>query len=259
MIKKSFIIILFSSFILQGFSQNWSRYKYEFHYGVGLTNLMADIGAPTPSAPPITQYVWVNFWNTVGFTANAGLTYHLSNRHYVRGTLYMGQLFAKDPAGDVSYWDRGIKASSFFTEISGQYEFMIWQEKKKSTVYRKLGESSFKNFSLPTYLFIGLGGTFNVGKFSKVSADGKYLLNETYTNFSPVIPFGIGFKYKINRLTYVNLEAAWHFTFNDGIDNAKGKENNAYGEWYDQYQTITFNVVHKLRQNQNGSPKFRRR
>ncbi len=253
MTKRILYIIIFILFTVQGHSQAWSRYKYEFYYGAGLTNFMGDVCAPTNS----DKLIWINFFNTIGITGNAGLRYKFADRQYVRGSLFLGQLYGEDPANDPKYWYRGISFNSFFTEISVKYEFMIWKEKKRVTVYRKLGESAFKNFSMPTYLFIGAGGIFNVGKFS--NKRGLNLSEVSYTNFAPVIPFGIGFKYKINKLTYINLEAEWHFTITDGIDNAIGTPENSYGEWYDQYQSITFNIVHKLRQNQNGTPKFRRR
>ena len=68
---------------------------------------MADIGAPNPlMAPPITEYVWVNFWNTIGFTGNVGLRYNIKDRQYVRASLFLGQLYAKDPVEDPKYWDK---------------------------------------------------------------------------------------------------------------------------------------------------------
>lgn len=257
MIKKLLYILIFILFYSQGFSQSWSRYKYEFYYGIGATNLMGDVGAPNPEfASPIKSYVWVNFWNTIGFTTNAGLRYHYKDRQYFRANIFLGQLYTQDPVGDIEYWNMGRKANSFFTEIAVKYEYMIFKESKRSTVYKKLGESGLKNFTLPTYLFIGIGGTFNIGTFTQRTDDGKSVTQENFTNIAPTIPFGIGFKYRINKLTYINLEAEWHFTMSDGIDNVVGV---GFGEWYDQYQTITFNIVHKLRQNQNGTPKFRRR
>lgn len=260
MSKKVLYTIIFLLFTTLGFSQSWSRYKYEFYYGIGATNFMGDVSAPNPAyASPITNFVWVNFWNTVGFTSNTGLRYKYSRRQYFRANLFLGQLYAQDPKGDEKYWDRGVGFNSFYTEVAAKYEFVIWQEKKRSTVYRQLRESKFKNINIPTYLFIGVGGMFNVGKFSQISSDGRQVTHENFTNFAPVIPVGIGFKYGINKLTYINLEAEWHFTLSDGIDNAKGKDSPMYGEWFDQYQTITVNIVHKLRQSRSGGPKFRRR
>ena len=46
MIKKLLYIFIFILFSSQGFSQNWSRYKYEFYYGIGATNFMGVVAAP---------------------------------------------------------------------------------------------------------------------------------------------------------------------------------------------------------------------
>jgi len=255
MIKKATYILLLLLLPIFVSAQRWSRYKYEGYYGIGLTNFTGDVSAPVNTS----KFVWVNFFNTIGFAANAGLRYNFADRQYVRGNIFLGQLYAEDPIGNPNYWYRGIKFSSFFTEIAAKYEFMIWKEKKKSTVYRMLGETGFKNFSMPTYLFVGFGATFNAGNFSRIVDEGTSTEKEGYVNFCPTIPFGIGFKYRLGKLTYINLEAEWHFTITDGIDNAKGKDSPMYGEWFDQYQTITFNIIHKLRQNRNGMPKFRRK
>lgn len=257
MTKRVLNIIIFILLSSQGFSQGWSYYKYEFYYGIGATNFMGDVGAPNLEyASPINNYVWVNFWNTIGFTTNAGLRYHHKDRQYFRANIFLGQLYADDPTEDIKYWDMGRSFNTFFTEIAVKYEFMICEEKRKTSVYRKLGETFLKNINIPTYLFIGAGATFNVGKYSKIVNEGKNVDKETFANIAPVIPFGFGFKYKINKLTYINLEAEWHFTISDGVDNVVG---DGFGEWVDQYQTITFNIIHKLRKNQNGYPKFKRR
>ena len=131
---------------------------------------------------PITSLVWVNFWETIGFTTNAGLRYHYKDRQYFRANLFLGQLYAKDPVGDPKYWDMGRKFNSFYTELAVKYEFMVWKEKKKSTVYRKLGETGLKNISIPTYLFIGAGVNFNVGKYSERVNEGKDVEEEIFTN-----------------------------------------------------------------------------
>jgi len=216
---------------------------------------MGDVCSPTNP----NQQIWVNFFNTIGFTGNVGLRYNIKNRHYVSGALFLGQLYAEDPINNYKYWYRGLRMSTLFTEASARYEFIIMEEKKRTTVYRQLGQSPLKNLSLPTYLFVGAGATFNAGNSTRITKDGKQVITENFRNFTPVIPFGIGVKYRINKLTYINLEAAWRVALSDGLDNAIGTDSNIYGKWIDQYQTITINFIHKLRQNQNGTPKFRSR
>ena len=241
------------------FSQTWSRYKYEFYYGIGATNFNGDVAAPNPDYVSfITSAVWINFWNTIGFTANTGLRYQYSDRQYFRASIFLGQLRARDPQGNEKYWDRNIRFNSVFFELDAKYEFMIWKESRSFHGGRKKSFSRWiKDFNMPTYLFIGVGGALNVGTFKSPINNGEAIGTDAFVNIAPVIPIGIGFKYKLDRLTYVNLEAEWHFSLSDGIDGVKGAPDNRYGEWYDQYQTITVNLVHKLRQGRNGLPKFK--
>ncbi len=245
------ILILF--FSLQSYGQRWNQRKYEFYYGIGLVNFMGDIGAPTDDS----KLVWMNFFNTIGYTANAGIKYNLHDRNYVRGSLFLGQLYAEDVADNPKFYYRGYKMSSFFTELSVQYEFLVVKEKKRSTVYRQLGESRLKNFSVPTYLFIGLGTTFNVGSLKQAQA--QITTSESFTNLAAVVPLGVGIKLRASKNTYINLEAGIRIAFSDGLDGAIGTPDNHFGEYWDQYQTLTINVIHKLRSNKKGLPKFKKR
>lgn len=256
MIKKlTYTTILLLIMFPQAHSQAWSRYKYEGFYGIGATNFMGDIPGPT-AEHPLGQFLWVHMFNSIGVAGNVGLRYNFKEKQYLTGTLLMGTLYGKDPAEDPKYWDRGKEFRTFFTEIVGRYEYQIIKEKRKSTVYRKLGESRLKNLSVPSYIFIGAGATVSVGKFNEIR--GSVVNSENYFNVAPVLPFGFGVKYKINRLTYINVEACWRTAIGDKLDNASGKEKSSYGDWMDQYQTITINIIHKLRQNQNGMPKLKR-
>jgi hypothetical protein len=245
--KLKHLIILFLTCSLSAniFAQGFSLYKYEFYYGIGGSNLMADVCAPKNT----NQLVWVKFFNTVGFMGDVGLRYNFADRQYANVNLSLGQLYAKDLTEDPDYWDAGRKINTFFTEITGRYEYVIVKEKKKKTVYRMLGESFLKNINVPTYLFIGAGGMFNIGNFAKTDPSGENVQNELYSNFSFVIPYGIGFKTRLSNTSQLNLEVGLRFAFSDNIDNVKNG-------WYDQYQFITFNYVKKLRANKNGLPKF---
>lgn len=241
------ITIAFSSSLS---AQKWSQRKYEFYYGAGLVNFMGDIGA-VPD-----QRIWVQFWETVSPTGNVGLRYNYNERHYFTGTMFLGQMFATDHAK--GYQTRQHTFNSFFTELSVKYEFMIWQEKRKRAVYRKLGESQLKNISIPTYLFTGIGGIMNVGTTTRPKVD--HIATEPYFNVAPTLQFGLGFKYKVGKFNYINLEASYRLALSDKLDGSSGKDHPGhYGEWFDEYQTITVNYIHKLKANRNGWPKFKKR
>lgn len=256
--KNIFILLFFTFVVTQVHSQAWSRYKYEGFYGAGPTNFMGDVPAATPEYT-LGQYVVVNFFNTIGYAGNVGLRYNYDKNQYVTGNIFIGSMYGKDPVENPNYYDRGLEFRSFFTEITARYEVMIIKEKRKTTVYKMLGEKKLKNLSIPTYLFIGTGAIVSVGSFNEIVDDGARVKEEKYVNIAPTIPMGIGFKYKVNRLTYINLEISTRAALGDKLDYASGKEFGKFGKYIDQYQSITFNIVHKLRQSRSGMPKFSKR
>lgn len=246
-------IITFILIYQASFSQTWSTRRYEFYCGIGLSNFMGDIAAPTNSS----KYFWVNFYNTIGITANTGLKYMISDRSYIRGSMFLGQLYAEDVVGNTNFYYRGYKINTFFTELAFKYEFHIIKEKERKTVYKQLGQTKLKNFNVPTYIFIGAGGLLNTGKFSQAS--GLELFTDNYTNLAFVIPIGLGVKFRLNHKNYANIEFGTRLSLSDGIDNAKGKDNKQFGTYPDQYQFITINYIHKLKSNEKGWPRFKKR
>jgi hypothetical protein len=251
-------ILLFVGLILSATSiqaQRWNARRYEFHVGIGASNFMGDI--PAPKDP--SKQIWISPFNNTGILVDAHIKYSLTERNSFGLGIYLGSLNGKDPKDNAKYWYRyGYQFRSFMTEISVRYEFLFWKEKRRSTVYRRLGETRLKNLTLPSYLFIGVGGMFNLGNFYKNSPDGRERTNEFYTNIAPVLPIGIGTKMRLDYNMYLNLEAGWRFTLSDGIDNAKSKDNpEQFGPWYDQYQFITLNLVYKLRAKRNKMPNFK--
>ena len=251
-------------FISQASAQAWSQFKYEFYYGLGATNFMGDVAAPSDPS----RIIWMHFFNTMGIKGNAGLRYQWKEQQYLSANFSFGQLYAKDPVGDPDYYDANRTANSFFTELSVRYEYLVVKEKTKKTVYKMLGENSLKNINIPTYLFIGAGGTYNIGSFTRVGPDGAAdIIDERISNFALIVPLGVGIKTRLSNVSYLNLEATIYLTSSDGLDWATKniKENGITiykgdgGDWIDQYQSITINYIHKLRANKKGLPKFKRR
>jgi hypothetical protein len=254
---KIFLLVVLSLNFVNSFAQRWNVRRYEFHVGLGASNFMGDICAPKDNS----KLIWVNFFNTIGYVADAHLKYSFTPRNSIGAGIYIGTLSARDPKNSSKYWyhKEGFQFRSVMTEISVRYEFLFWKEKRRSTVYRRLGETRLKNLTLPSYVFIGVGGLINYGKLFYNTDDGRVRKSDPYLNLAPVLPVGIGTKMRLDYNLYLNLEAGWRFTLSDGIDNAKGTKNprNGFGTWYDQYQFVTVNLVYKLRAKRNKMPNFK--
>ncbi len=244
------LAILVSSFIVD--AQSWRARPYELYYGIGLVNFKGDIGDRPDSE------VNINFFETVSPTTNIGLRYKFNDRHSMTGSLFLGQLYASDHSK--GYATRGHSFNSFQSELAGRYEFNVIKEKRRRTVYRKLGETNLKNFNLPTYLFLGLGGSLNTG--NHIVSQGTEVLKTPYTTFAPVLQYGLGFKFRIKNQHYLSLELNYRLALSDKLDYAwvdNPDYGAGYGSWFDTYQTVTFNYIHQIRANRNGWPKLKRR
>lgn len=251
---KSIIVILFLFVSVTALSQRWNKREYELFYGVGVSNFMGDVMSPKDK----NTYVWAHFFNTMGPVINGGLRYNIENRQYASGVVSIGQFYAKESPNNSKYYYRGLKFSTMFLEISARYEFLVLKERNRRTVYRKLGESKWKNFMVPTYLFVGLAGMINGGTVThnyNIISESKNYINGAFA-----IPYGIGLKTRIKRFIYINLEFGARFTLSDGIDYVKRSNFSDItgGNYFDQYGFITINVIHQLGSTRKGLPKFRK-
>lgn len=262
--NRTVVVAILLLFCFGASAQSWSKRRYELHAGVGLTNFMGDICSPQKSEMP----VWVVPFRTTGYVADGILKYNIKGRHYGSISVNMGYMGARETVEKRAnyYYRDGIAFKSFFTEIAGRYEFQFIQEKKHRTVYRKLGQTKMRNFTMPSYLFVGAGGIFNVGNFlwndfeGEIKGGDRY--KEMFCNVAPVIMGGLGSKVRLNRSTYLGIEAGWRVALNDGIDHCKGKDNPVkdhwvFGEWLDQYQFITASIVFTMREKRNHAPYFK--
>lgn len=243
-------------------AQRWNARRYELHVGLGLTNFMGDVCSPKNSDLP----VWVVPFRTTGYVADGILKYNIKGRHYGSASLNLGYMGARETIEKRTnyYYRDGIAFKSGFAELAARYEFMFIKEKTHRTVYRKLGETRFKNFTMPSYLFVGAGGYFSYGKFYWNDKKGRERFNENFFNVSPVLMGGFGGKVRIGWNLYAGFEAGWRVAIGDGIDNCDGKKgspvedmNWVFGKWIDQYQFVTANIVFKMREKRNHMPNFK--
>lgn len=147
-----------------------------------------------------------------------GLLYYVSKRVGVRGEFSWVTLSGSDAnSKDEGRADRNLS----FT--SSNYEFNV------SAVVNLIpqGGRFYQRPPFNLYGFIGVGGLyFN----PKAELDGtKYALKPlqtegvSYSTFTPIIPYGIGGKIKINPFFNLAVEAGWRKTFTDYIDDVSTK------------------------------------
>ena len=253
-----FIISFLISNVVEG--QYWNKKSFEGIYGIGASNLMADIGATSPAtAGLIGQYFWLRPQSFRPALFGGG-RYILNKRMALNFKMVASNLSADDIYGD--YSTRNLITNVYLAEISGQFEYYVIPDTKMKNVYRIKSYKWYKNIPLSSYFFIGIGETFF---FSKTSANERYIgvtgynkvfdRPKKYKHTTPVIPFGIGVKFPLNRVIRFGIEAGFRFAFSDYLDEKTAENDN----WPDSYQFVLFSLNYKLKTGRNGLPIIRGR
>ncbi len=223
-------IIIFLFFILSFVQKSdaqvykWKKLRYEAIIGGGVSNFMGDVGAPKNEG--LAKYFWtnVNAWRPLGVI---GGRMAISERHKAKVALTLGYLYANDAYG--SKVGNQFEVRTSIIELAAQYEFYIFREQQKRNIYDFLGASQrFKNFVLPTYVFVGVGGLYYN---PKTLFDGEWVAlqpynteikpdgTEGYSRIAFTVPVGLGVKFKLTKYVSANIEAGWRLPFTDYIDD----------------------------------------
>lgn len=243
-------------------AQRWSKRRYELHAGAGLTNFMGDVCSPNDA----DKQIWVLPFRTTGYLIDGILKYNVKGRHYASASVNLGYMSARETIEKRAkyYYRDGIAFKSGFAELGVRYEFMFIKENERRNVYRKLGETKLKNFTMPSYVFAGAGGYFSYGKFFWNNKKGSERYNEPYFSVAPVLMLGLGSKVRLDRNIYFGVEAGWRVALGDKLDNCSGKKGSPvedmswhFGKWVDQYQFVAANIVFKMREKRNHMPNFK--
>lgn len=206
--KKTPLIILF--FILIQYSikaQNWS-----LSFSVGTSNYQGDI-VDKP-------YTFNNSRLAIGF----GTQYRLSDRLSLRGLLHFASLTADDKDNSKDYLiARNLNFTTGITELglTAHYDLL-----------------DFNRFNLVPYVFGGIG-IFHFNPFTYDSAGTKVFLQplstegqgligvsedvKPYSLTQFCIPFGGGFKLRVNEMVNVSLEIGLRKLFTDYLDDVSNK------------------------------------
>lgn len=249
-------------------AQRWSRRPYEFHMGVGFTNFMGDVCSPKDP----DKQMWILPFRTTGYLTDAILKYNFKGRHSASFSTNFGYMSARETIEKRAnyYYRQGIAFKTGFAELGFRYEFMFIKENERRNVYRKLGETKLKNFTMPSYLFAGIGEYFSYGNFYCNDEKGRERASEQYFSTAPVIMLGVGTKIRLERNLYVGFEFGIREAIGDKIDGAVGGKEMSdatpmgdfykggkFGKWIDQYQFVAVNIAFKMREKKNHMPNFK--
>ncbi len=302
MMKKLFLIVVALLFITQAeaqYSTRWKRYRYELIAGIGATNFLGELGGANREG---TDFLRDFEFSMTRPAVTIGLRYKILEQVSAKMALTYGVLRGDDKKTEETYRNnRNLNFYAHLIELSGQMEYNIIKEKvgHRYSLRRVRG---LKGFKLNTYFFLGFAGYwFNT--YGKNSTTGEWVAlqplgtegqglvgsREKYSRIQMAIPYGIGFKYGLDREWSIALELGARKTFTDYLDDvsttyydnnliraqsgdlaadmADPSLGNVPGQTtanqqrgdpsdYDSYMFLTISVTYKLKTTRQGLPKF---
>ncbi len=293
----SFFAICYTSAFSQA-SSRWKRMRYEIYYGIGATNFLGELGG--------ANRIGTNFVRDLEFrmtrpVLSLGVRYRITETISNKTMLSYGWLKGDDKSTTEQFRaNRNLNFKANIAEFSTQFEYSIIREKQGHR-YNLRRVRGIKGFKTNTYFFLGIGGFFYnpKGKYvdgtwhslQPLGTEGQGIVptRKKYSRFSVCIPYGIGFKYGLNRRWNIGLEYGIRKTFTDYIDDVsttyfdnqmvrdfsgdvsayladpsiiKNGQSAAYQQRgdakdKDTYMFMVINLTVKLYTTRQGMPKFR--
>jgi len=224
------IIILLCVYIESTQGQMWRRDRKEFVMGLGATNFLGDLGGSEKIGSEPFSMRDLN-WPSTRPLVHLGYRYRLTKESSLKGAVSFGYLFGNDQFSDnLIRYNRNINFRAPIWEVSGQYEFLTTRQREGHR-YKLKGVRGWRHINVESYIFVGFGvsvfipqGQYLDGRWYNLrplSTEGQGLVDtrKKYSLIQPVIPFGIGFKYALNREWSIGLEYGIRKTFTDYIDD----------------------------------------
>jgi hypothetical protein len=222
---------------LNSFSQNfarpgdWKKMRKEVFITMGGANFLGDLGGRDRAG---TDYSPADMEFALTKTA-FGLGYRYKIQKFLNVTGKFNYLIVKGDdktTQDEFRRNRNLNFKSNIFELSGRIE-LGYESGKTGNRYgiKKTFGRRMKSNSYSLFAFVGVGGFYYNPKsiggipLRKLHTEGQGLPGgpKQYLNYSIAIPFGIYYKYNINKRWSVGAEFSWRKTFTDYIDDVGTK------------------------------------
>ncbi len=292
------IVFIFATQVDAQYSNRWKRYRYEIVSGIGATNFLGELGGADREG---TNFIRDFEFSMTRPALSVGIRYRILEKFSTKVALTYGILRGDDNTTQEKFrHNRNLNFYAHLVEFSSQFEYSLIKEKIGHR-YNLRRVRGLKGLKLNTYLFAGIAG-FWFNPYGKNPSSGEWVglhnlgtegqgmvgSREKYNRFQVAIPFGIGFKYGLNREWSIGVEMGARKTFTDYIDdvsttyydNAKLAEidpliaqmadpslgtipgqtavNQQRGDSsdYDSYMFLMITLNYKLKTTRKGLPKF---
>ncbi len=299
--SKIFLLLFLLLISTLGYSQRsarWKRMRYEIFYGLGATNFMGELGGANKMGTNFARDFEVSMTRPA---LSLGFRYKILETLSTKAMLSYGFLRGDDKTTtDPARANRNLSFYSPITEFSLTGEYHIIKERVGHR-YNLKRVRGVRGFKVNIYIFGGVSlfwfnpkgkdANGNWHSLQPLGTEGQGIIptREKYNRLQVAIPFGIGFKYGLDRKWSIGLELGFRKTFTDYIDDVSttyynndiiksergdlaayladpssgdnpnwtiGGEQRGDPNDNDSYMIFIINLTYKLRTNRKGLPKF---
>ena len=210
--------------------RNWSLNKKEIMFGVGATQFLGDLGGRdqigTDYSPVDLDYPSTSIGGMVGYR-------YRFHPYWATTTSFNIGLLKGDDAltREIIRESRNLHFRSIIIELHQRIEVIVLANEKFGNRYSLSRHSKkMKNHNEQLYLFSGVGICYFNPKaryngswvaLRPLSTEGQGLTDgpEKVLPVTATIPVGIGFRFGLNRMWRMGIEATYVKTFSDYIDD----------------------------------------
>ena len=213
--------------------RNWSLNKKEVFIGGGVTQFTGDLGGRNRIGTDFSV-ADIDLPST-SWNFEIGYRYRFHPYWATSTVLNFGHLKGDDSnTGEITRRSRNLHFRSTIVELSQRLEVIVIANEKFGARYNiSRHRKRMKDHNEQVYLFAGMGvGYFNPkalfnGRWVELRplrTEGQGLVDgpNEYSLITATVPVGIGFRYGINRMWRIGLEATYVKTFSDYIDDVSG-------------------------------------
>ncbi len=257
---KIILWIVFSFVSFSSFSQLWKRTRYEVMFITGVNTVYTDLGGGETGRKPL----FLDFdYQSIRPIGGLGARFKLKRDMALKLDLVFAYYRADDDWTSVpERYLRHVHVRGPLLDFTLRYEYSVIKERlgrRYALIYFRGG----RNFSFAyvnTYFFAGMGGFWfsprvkvgGVWQPATMDNFGPMAVKKDYSHIQFAMPFGVGFKYAINREWKLALEIGARKTFTDYLDH----HSDIYSAGDDYYAFFEINIIKRLKTARSGLPKF---
>lgn len=214
--------------------RNWSKNKKEILFGIGATQFLGDLGGRDQIG---TDYSLVDMdFPSTGINAFFGYRYRWSPYWSTRSQLTLGLVRGSDvQTQEIIRNSRNLHFRAPIIDFQQRIELILFAKEKNGARFLIGGtrKTRMHEKNNQFYLFTGIGATFFVPQarymdswvnLRPLSTEGQGLTGgpKKYLPITATIPFGFGYRWALDDMWRMGIEATYMKTFTDYMDDVSG-------------------------------------